>query len=558
MHNLDFSRDTLFWGFIAAGLLTLLSGAACYLHVFLKLKKNEHTLFKQTGRSFTLLLSLIFSFVAGYSAVLASIAFHHQIDFNFLFGPMLFLGSIFVLGTAYFTMTMFTKLLRSREILKKQAQYDFLTKLPNRRLLVKKITQSLKRKRENKNYEFNVVFIDILNFKRVNDSFGHYTGDKILIQISNRLLETVETSDTVGRLGGDDFIILFENSTPVMGVKKLKKIRKVLQQPYKIDGIKFKLGISYGMCSANNENINPEELINRANIAMRRSKQRGKNRFSIYVESMSSNAYNLLQFENDFRRGLRKEEFVLVFQPQYRITTEISLAGFEALVRWKHPERGWITPGEFIPMAEETGLIVELDRYVLDKSCRTWSKFLSESQQCSGLHISVNLSAMHVAESTLVKYISSTIKRHELPADTLILELTESAFILNPDVAATKLNALQSLGVRTAIDDFGTGYSSLAYLKNFPAQCLKIDKSFIDGIESDTRSKKIVHSIINLAHSMGMDTVAEGVENKLQLQILKELDCDMVQGFYLAKPISRDKARQLIDSQAGINPEIQH
>lgn len=547
MHFIKDSSTTLFVSCIFAGLLILISGVSCYLHVFLKLRKNEPALFRQTKDSFTILISLILSFVLGYSAVIISMIFHYEFDFNAIFGPILFLGSLFVVSTAYLNIRMFNKLLKSREILKNQAFQDFTTKLPNRRFLTDKIKRAQLQKKQNPDFEFNVVFIDILNFKRVNDSFGHYTGDKILTQAANRLLKFTSKYNTPSRIGGDDFVLLLEKSSPSDGVKCLKKLRHSLQQTYDIDGVKFNLDISYGMYIATNENISPSDIIGRANTAMRRSKQRGKNRFSVYTESLKHSDYDALLFENDFKRALKDAEFELVFQPQYNLDQNLTLAGFEALVRWRHPEKGSISPGDFIPIAEETGLIIELDRYVLDKACRIWADCLSESNKCSDIHISVNISAVHMAESSLVRFVDETVSKYDIPPETLVLELTESAFIIEPTLAAAKLHALNDLGVTCAIDDFGTGYSSLAYLSTFPTQSIKIDKSFIAEINSDRNARKLVESVINLAHGLKMKAVAEGVETEEQLDVLRTLGCDMVQGFFLTKPLPLGSTRSMID-----------
>ncbi|CCO23661.1 putative bifunctional diguanylate cyclase/phosphodiesterase [Maridesulfovibrio hydrothermalis] len=546
MHAIVDSSDTFFFSNISAGLIILLGGVVCYLFILNKLRKNEPSLYRQTRTSFIILVSLIFSFVLGYSAVLASVIFHYRFDFNSILGPILFLGSIFVLATAYFNVAMFNKLLKSREVLKSQALRDFMTRLPNRRMLVDKIKLAQERKRINKNYDFAVIFIDILNFKKVNDSFGHYTGDKILIQTSNRLLKAVNSVDTVGRIGGDDFILLFDDSSPMETLHKMNHVRASLQKAYEIDGVEFKLDASYGIYFARDEDLPPEEIINRANMAMRRSKQRGKNNFSAFMESMLLKADNLLKFENDFRRGLQNNEFILVFQPQYNLKPNLSLAGFEALVRWNHPKQGWISPGDFIPIAEKTGLIIELDRYVLDRACMHWAQCQRKTPNCSGLSISVNLSAHYIIDSTLVRYVAETIKKHGIEKNTLILELTESAFVTDPVLAAANLESLRELGVKSAIDDFGTGYSSLTYLTRFPTEHIKIDKSFVDGIESDQSSRRIVKSVINLTHGLNMIAVAEGVEKKSQLEILKEMGCDIVQGFYLAKPLSLIDTRTFI------------
>ncbi|MBI9111920.1 bifunctional diguanylate cyclase/phosphodiesterase [Maridesulfovibrio ferrireducens] len=542
MHILKDTGNTIFFTEIGIGLIILIAGAACYLALIKHIRTNEENLYKVTKTGFAILISFIFAFMIGYSVVIFSVIFHYHFDFNAIFGPILFLGSIFVLATAYFNVGLFKKLLNSNIELKKQALHDYMTGLPNRRLLMRKISQALVNKHNNNNKGFAVAFIDILNFKRVNDSFGHFVGDEILIQTADRITKTVRNIDTVARLGGDDFVILIENVNPRQTVWFMRNIKKALQAPYTINGVEFSLDISYGICTDKHGDNHPEDLINKANMAMRSSKKRGKNYFSFFVESMLNSAQDLLKFENDFHNGLLNNEFYLVFQPQYALKPELALKGFEALIRWNHPEKGLISPIQFIPLAEETGLILKLDRYVLDNACRIWADWLKKNPSCSSLQISVNISAYHMKIPSFVHFAEQTTTKYNIPTDSLVIELTESAIIADPDLASQKLDALHVLGIQCAIDDFGTGYSSLTYLTKFPTDILKIDKSFIKGIESSASAKQIVKSVIDLAHGLNMVVVAEGVEMKSQLKILEELECDVVQGFYLSMPLSEQDA----------------
>ncbi len=546
MHALKETSNIILFVEIALGLLILIASAACYRALIRHIRRNEEELYRFTKTTFTILISFICAFMVSYSLVLFSVIFDQHFNFNSLFGPILFFGSVYVLATAYFNIGLFKKLLASNVELKKQALHDYMTGLPNRRFLIRKINQALAKKRKDPKNCFAIAFIDILNFKRVNDSFGHIVGDEVLIQTSKRIASAVRKFDTVGRLGGDDFVILIENVTPRETIWFMKRIREKLIQPYSIEGIEFKLDVSYGICTDKHEkqsgNDQPADLINKANMAMRCSKKHGKNHFSVFVESMFNKAQDVLKFENDFKHGLLNNEFHLVFQPQYKLHPELSVSGFEALVRWNHPERGLISPAEFIPIAEETGLILKLDRYVLDNACRIWSEWLRKNPLCSEQHISVNISASHVTDSSFVRLVKATTTRYGLPGDSLVIELTESAIVADPNSASQKLNALQDLNIKCAIDDFGTGYSSLAYLTRFPTDILKIDRSFIDGIESSTSAKQIVKSVIDLAHGMNMIAIAEGVELYSQLKILEELKCDIVQGFFLARPLSEEDA----------------
>jgi len=546
MHFLKNPDSAIFCASILSGLMILLGGATLYIRQFHKLCKNDPVLYRATRKSFTVLIGLIISFIAGYSAIIIGNALHHNIDFNAIFGPILFLGSLFVLATAYLTTTMFDRQLKSRRILRNQAYHDYMTKLPNRRMFTEELAKTIAKSKKTDEI-FSVVFLDLLNFKKVNDSFGHYFGDKILIKVAKRLISSCGNNALVSRIGGDDFTILFRGLNPNQCIRKLEDIRRELLQPFKIDDISFSLDASYGVyTSIHKEDIGPSEIINMANIAMRRSKARGKNVLTIYTKAMANPTYDIIQFESNFKTAIKQDQFQLVYQPQFSIQNDITLSGFEVLVRWHHPERGMISPAEFIPQAEETGLIVELDRLVLRKACIMWGNCLEKFGNCRGRHISVNFSAKHITEPAMLKMTEETINEFAIPAETLQIELTESAFIGNPELAALKLKALNDLGVHCAIDDFGTGYSSLAYLSNFPSQSLKIDMSFVQGIEADTSKRKLVESIIKLTHSLNMIAIAEGVETEEQLQILIKLGCDVVQGYYLGKPLSEQEARNLI------------
>ncbi|WP_415718548.1 putative bifunctional diguanylate cyclase/phosphodiesterase [Maridesulfovibrio sp.] len=546
MHFIEKPETAFFFASVFSGLLVLIGGAFLYIKQFNKLRADEPFLFKTTRKSFIVLIALIVTFIGGYSAIIAEKALHYQIDFNSIIGPVLFLGSLFVLATAYLTVSMFRRQLKSRKILRRQAYHDYMTRLPNRRMFTEELERTIAESKKTDEL-FTVIFLDLLNFKKVNDSFGHYFGDKILIKVSKRLLMSCGKNALVSRIGGDDFTILFKGLNPHQSIKKLETVRHELLQPFKIDDIRFSLDASYGVyTSIRKENIGPNEIINRANIAMRRSKKRGKNVLTIYTKAMNTPTYDILQFESNFKTAIKQDQFNLVYQPQFNIQNGITLSGFEALVRWHHPERGMISPAEFIPQAEETGLIVDLDRLVLKKACSMWSSCIADRGPCKGIHLSVNFSAKHITEPAMLKETEEIITKFGIPAETLHIELTESAFIGNPELAAIKLRALNEFGVHCAIDDFGTGYSSLAYLSNFPSQSLKIDMSFVQGIETDTNKRKLIESIIKLTHGLNMSAIAEGVETEEQLQILIELGCDVVQGFYLGKPLSEQEAKDLM------------
>lgn len=548
MHVLTDFSGSVFFGAISTGLVVLGLSAARYIRLMNRIRDSDRDLYKQTHRSFSVLILFILFFAIGYAAVIVFFALHIPFDLNALFGPILFFGAFFVLATAYFNIRLFKRIFHSNMELKKQAVHDYMTGLPNRRLIAEKISTAIEEKQRNPKASFAVVMIDILAFKRVNDSFGHYVGDDILVQVSRRLDRNIRKNDWVGRIGGDDFILLLNSVSPREAIKQMNRIREKLLEPYSVDGVRFNLHSGYGICLSGDEDLNPDMLINNANTAMRHSKARGKSKLSVFTNRMQDNARFILQFESDFRRAISNGEFELYFQPQYALRPAPVLTGFEVLVRWNHPEQGMVSPGEFIPVAEETGLILELDRYVLDRACSVWAAWRKKCPACPSLSLSVNLSANHMAEPSLVKLVENTLQRHALPPDCLILELTESAMVTEPEICSLKLEAIRSLGVRVAIDDFGTGYSSLSYLTRFPTYCIKIDRSFINGIESDGSSRQVVRSVVHLVHSLNMVALAEGVELEEQLEVLKELGCDQVQGFYLSRPVKADEALKMMKS----------
>jgi diguanylate cyclase (GGDEF)-like protein/PAS domain S-box-containing protein len=434
--------------------------------------------------------------------------------------------------------------------LRHQALHDPLTGLANRTFCLERVRQALERIKRRENYYFALVFIDLDRFKVINDSFGHSFGDKLLIEVGERLVRCVRGLDTVSRFGGDEFVILLEELVlPREAIRIVNRMREALHEPFYIDSQEMLITASFGIVLKPSEVKNADALLQNANIAMYRAKKVGRDRLKVFNTKMLEQAVQLMALETDLRRAIANREFFLVYQPIYTMS-EGRLAGFEALVRWQHPERGLIGPGEFIPVAEETGFIVELGLWVLEEACRTLSGWLAFEGQ-NGLTMSVNISARQFSQSDLVDQVKRILTTTGVPSRAVKLEITETTIMENADSAVDKLNRLKALGVGLSVDDFGTGYSSISYLYRFPLDTLKIDLSFVKMIDVAPENREIVKGIINLAHSLKLNVVAEGVERPVHREILASLDCDYAQGFLFSRPIGECDVPALFGLPAG-------
>ena len=433
-----------------------------------------------------------------------------------------------------------TQLQESKDHFRHAAFHDALTNLPNRTLLAENLKFVIGRAKQHEDYQFAVLFLDLDRFKNVNDSLGHSIGDQLLIAMARRLESCIREVDMVARLGGDEFAILLDGiPNQAEPANMARRIQEKLQSPFNLSGHEVFTTTSIGIALSSTGYDHPENMLRDADTAMYRAKAQGKACYEVFDKGMHTQAVYLLQMENDLRRALDREELRVYYQPIVSLDNG-HLAGFEALVRWQHPERGFINPADFIPLAEDTGLIVPLGLFVLRRACQQLSQWQWQSPANRSLFMSVNLSGKQVAQPKLVNEIREILEETHVDARHLKLEITESAVMENAETAVQLLKRLKALGVQLSIDDFGTGYSSLGYLHRFPVDTLKIDRSFIGRIGEAAENIEIVRTVVSLADSMGMDVVAEGVETLSQLVQLRKLKCQYGQGYLFSRPVDAD------------------
>jgi diguanylate cyclase (GGDEF)-like protein len=409
---------------------------------------------------------------------------------------------------------------------------------------------SVERGKRREDRLFAVLFLDLDRFKVVNDSLGHMVGDQLLVGIARRLEICLRPGDTVARLGGDEFTVLLEDLMSVTeAIEVADRLQKALALPFNLNGHEVFATVSIGIALSSTGYDRPEEVLRDADTAMYRAKMLGKARHEVFDKTMHARAMNLLQMESDLRRAIERNEFVLHYQPIVALETG-TISGFEALIRWQHPERGFVPPDDFIPIAEETGLIIPIGQWVLEEACRQIHEWQEQFTQYPPLQISVNLSSKQFVNSNLIDQIRRVLRETNVEPQSLKLEITESVVMENFDMAIEMLNQLRTLGIELSIDDFGTGYSSLSYLHRFPISTLKIDRSFVSRMSDNNENAEIVRTIMMLARSLKMDVVAEGVETIDQLTQLAMLECEYGQGYYFSKPLKiADAAKLLADGQ---------
>jgi diguanylate cyclase (GGDEF)-like protein len=432
------------------------------------------------------------------------------------------------------------------EALYRQAHFDELTGLPNRQLLKDRLDQQVAHARREDQCGA-MLFLDLDRFKEVNDVFGHSVGDIILVQAAERLIAEVRDTDTVARLGGDEFVIVMpnfsrDNSLRMMASRLLSR----LSEAFSVHGAEHFLSASIGIVVFPDDGDSVETLLKNADAAMYRAKDAGRSRFEFFSKKLNAESRRKIDLERDLRRAADNNELELHYQPQFDLA-DGNICGAEALLRWEHDELGYVSPGEFIQLAEDSGLIVEMGRWVVDRTCADLRAILD-----MGLHpgsMSINVSARQLREASFPSDVLDALQRHDILPAYLLLEITETAVAQNRDTAIDILNVLREAGVQVAIDDFGTGYSSLSYLQHMPFDLIKIDKSFIDLIGAGGSSEKICRTIIKMAHELGRKAVAEGVENREQANFLIENHCDYVQGYYYSHPLPEDEFLAFVEKQ---------
>ena len=419
-----------------------------------------------------------------------------------------------------------------------QASFDRLTDLPNRWLVCERLEEAIVRAQRTKS-KVAVAFLDLNRFKQVNDTLGHHAGDELLKLVARRLRNCTRMTDTVGRLGGDEFLIVAPDAADrSAGARLVEKVLYSMDEPFAVHNQELFCGASIGIAFYPDDGETADQLLRNADLAMYHAKRNPEHKYVFYDGEMRERSGFALGLESDLRRATAGGEFELHFQPKIDLAGNRTI-GAEALIRWRHPIRGMVSPAEFIPLAEETGLIWEIGAWTLIESCRRLADWIRRGLPIPS--VSVNLSPRQFQDARLVGFVRSVVESAGIPPGRLELELTEGAMIGDIEKAVTILNGLKDIGVRLSIDDFGTGYSSLAYLKRFPIDTLKIDRSFVRDIVKSTTDPAIVGTIVNLAESLGFDTIAEGVETQDQADMLRQQRCTRIQGFLISRPLPVDQ-----------------
>jgi diguanylate cyclase (GGDEF)-like protein/PAS domain S-box-containing protein len=434
-----------------------------------------------------------------------------------------------------------------------QALHDPLTKIANRALFKDRVDHALT-KLVRSSCSLAVLFLDLDNFKGINDSLGHATGDKLLVAAAERLQNCLRSSDTAARLGGDEFAILVESMFRTdEAVMIAERILSVFNEPFIIDGKAIYVGTSIGIAVSSPDTPTSEEMLRNADLAMYKAKAEGKGNYVVFEPKMHDALMERIELEEDLRRGISAVEFVIHYQPILELGTE-NIIGMEALVRWDHPKYGLLSPMRFIPLAEETNLIVPLGEWILKEACTQVQKWRLERDGELDLSVTVNISIRQFQQKELVEIVSNALKASGLPPRALILEITESFMMQDTESTISKLEELKNLGVRLAIDDFGTGYSSLSYLQRFPIDILKIDKTFIDKLGMGSEDNAVAKAIIMMGDSLNLKTIAEGIEHPEQISALQTLGCGAGQGYHFARPLTKDAMDSFLIGRLSAKP----
>ncbi|MDJ0729268.1 MAG: EAL domain-containing protein [Crocosphaera sp.] len=425
-------------------------------------------------------------------------------------------------------------------------RHDKLTGLPNRRLFIEELEKSLQKAHEDTRFCFTVLLLDLDQFKLINNSYGHLMGDNLLIQIGERLKQYLHSQDVLARLGGDEFgIILNHLGNLEHTLEIVDLIKQDFARPFQLNGYEVYSSASIGITISDAKYQKVGDILRDVDAALNQAKIKDKASYTIFRQEMHFEAVNRLQLDNDLRRAIEHQEFELRYQPIVELNTT-RIIGFEALIRWQHPEKGWISPAKFIPVAEETGLIIPLSNWILNQGCQQMCEWQKLSDHSQNLIISINLSVKQFSDNNLVEKIINTVQELGMNENCLKLEITESSIIKNTEEVCSILTQLKDLGIKLSMDDFGTGYSSLSYLYRFPFDTLKIDRSFIKDMAQSIDKLRLTQTIIHLANDFGMEVIAEGIETREQLQQLQQLGCPYGQGYYFAQPLTAQEAQKVI------------
>ncbi|MGY4691645.1 EAL domain-containing protein [Salibacterium sp. K-3] len=441
-------------------------------------------------------------------------------------------------GSIYYTGIIrdISERVKQQERIQELIYRDDLTQLPNRRMLNEHLQKILDQKSSE---QLAVLFIDLDRFKQVNDVFGHRTGDKLLVTAAERMTEHLHNADLLSRQSGDEFVLVMPDASEYQAGQTAEMLLKDLNTAFFIDEKEMFVSASIGISMYPDDGMGAEELMKHADTAMYKSKRIGASQYRFFTSDMNEEVSKKMVLESDLRKGMEQEEFVLYYQPQVSVATN-EVKGYEALIRWHHPELGMVSPAEFIPLAEETGLIIPLGRWILREACRQAEQWRQEGRMVS--RISVNISPLQFRQPDFISMINEILEETGLPPNYLELEITEST-VQDPEYSVPLMNDIRDMDVNISLDDFGTGYSSLSYLKDFPLNTLKIDKTFIDHVESP-REKAIVDAIIHMAHQLEFNVIAEGIENGVQLEMLSRNHCEEYQGYYYSPPLSPTAIKQ--------------
>ena len=438
------------------------------------------------------------------------------------------------------------QLRKAKDYLQHAATHDTLTKLPNRLYFNDQLNASLLRARRT-GKKVAVILMDLDRFKNVNDTLGHQVGDELLIEVAKRIQNAVRGFDTVARLGGDEFTVILEqisNTTEVSEIARV--IGRELAKLFVLGTHEVSTAASMGVCIYPSDSLNTDEIIRFADAAMYRAKSMGRNNIQFFTTDLNAELFRKFTLENDLRTALRNDQFELFFQPQYDVRKK-RIIGMEALLRWNHPTRGQITPDQFIDIAEDTGVIEDLGDWILEEACNRLGELRAQGH--TELRVSVNLSARQFCQTNLQRRIVEILNVTNIPPELLELELTESSLLEDAGHSISTLKALRNIGVELSIDDFGTGYSSLSRLRRLPLSRIKIDRSFVSGLPLNQDDRAITKAIVSMAHELGMEVVSEGVETDAQKRYLQKINCDLLQGYHVGRPMRFDKLERMLNSR---------